>query len=275
MSEQKTAVITGATSGIGLHTAKELANKGYEVIILARNSQKSQEAYAQIKAQSPQQSVKLYTVDLSSIKQIKEVLDLIKKDHYKIDLLINNAGLIKRSCELSSDGIEMTFAVNYIAPFVIINELIAHLHQSDAPRVINLSSELYKNGKAEFDNLKCQNKFKGTQLYANSKMLITILTHELARRYNKVSFYALHPGVIATDVFREYPDYMNLMLGWFITKPEKGAQTLISLVTQKIDAPNGSYFNKFTPKPTLKIAQDKQTAIALWTLTDELIKKIS
>lgn len=274
MSDNKICVITGCNSGIGKHTAIELAKSGYEIIMLVRDSDKSKAAFAEIKKESGSESVSLYYTDLSSLASIRKTADELKKNLSKIDLLINNAGIIKRREEKSTDGFEMTIAVNYLAPFYLTNLLLPLIGNAKHSRIINVSSELYKNGKVYVDSDFSAPKFDGSKAYANSKLLMIYFTKSLAKRLssNEISVYALHPGVIGTDVFREYPNWLSKLLNLFISSPEEGAKPTVYVATsEEVKGLSGSYFYKTKVKETAAIANDEALAEAVWEKTEKLL----
>lgn len=205
--DNKICVITGCNTGIGKITAIELAKQNFEIIMLVRDSQKSRDAFNEIKETAKSDKIKLYYVDLASLQSIKQVANDIKQKYSKVDVLINNAGVFKRKKEKSIDGFEMTLAVNYLAPFMLTNLLLPLLKESNQTRIVNVSSELYKRGNVNIENNFSDEKFNGDKAYANSKLLMLFFTKELAKRLikNNITVNCVHPGVVGTDVFREYP----------------------------------------------------------------------
>jgi len=275
MSNKKVCVITGSNSGIGKVAAIELAKQGYELAMLVRDSQKSKDALLEIQKSSGSNDVKIYPVNLSSQASINTAIEKIKNDYTAIDILINNAGVFKRSCELSDDGIEMTYAVNYFATFIITNELIPLLKKSQSARIINLSSALYKNGKASLENINCKGKFNGNKVYADTKLLVILFTKELALKLKdtNITVNSLHPGVVATDVFREFPKYVMTILSPFISSPEKGAKATIYLaLSDKVTGVTGKYFHKTKQVKTIPLTQDKELSKSIWEKTISILK---
>lgn len=270
MNTQKTVVITGANGGIGKATAIGLAREKYHVVMLARDSQKSQDALSEVKSETYKDSVDLICVDLASINSINSAVAVLKKEYAKIDVLINNAGIFKRKGEISSDGFEFTMAVNYIATFHLTNSLIPLLENSQQARVINLTSELYKKGRIDFDGFQVSAKYNGYQAYSNSKLLVVLYTILLADRLKnkQIIVNTLHPGVVDSDVFREYPKWFSNFLGLFIPAPAQGAESVIELATSPTGGMvRGAYFYKKNQKPLLEIAQNKKLAEEIWAYT--------
>jgi NAD(P)-dependent dehydrogenase (short-subunit alcohol dehydrogenase family) len=270
---KNTCVITGCNSGIGKATAIELCKQGFEVIMLVRDSDKSRLAYDEIRKAS-NGSVVLKYVDLSSIKSIKKVSKELKSQYEKIDVLINNAGLIKRTLEKTGDDFEMTIAVNYVAAFVLTLELLPLLNRVNNSRIINVTSELYKNGQVHLENNFSELKFNGNKSYSNSKLLVVYFTKELSSRLAKenVAVNCVHPGVVGTDVFREYPKLIAKLLNVFISKPSEGAKPLVYLATSnEVEGVTGNYFYKTNIKKTANIANDSTLSRKIWEKTEELI----
>jgi retinol dehydrogenase-12/retinol dehydrogenase-13 len=278
MRNNKTCVITGCNSGIGKFTAIELAKRGYEIIMLVRDSEKSRAAYAEIKEAAGSESVQLFYADLASVDAIKTAADELKRNLTKIDLLIHNAGVFKRKEEQSPDGFELTIAVNYIAPFYLTRLLLPLVEAAEESRIINVSSELYKNGTVYLDNRFSPTKFDGYKAYADSKLLLVYFTKSLAKRLapTAVTVNALHPGVIATDVFREYPNWVSGLLNLFVASPEKGAQPTLYLATSpEVSGVSGQYFYKTERKETAPVARDEELAERIWQKTEVLLERLT
>ncbi|MCB0753835.1 MAG: SDR family oxidoreductase [Ignavibacteriae bacterium] len=278
MHEKKICVITGCNSGIGKNTAIELAKLGYEIIMLVRDSEKSRNAYEEIKKESGSELLQLIYIDLASLESIKKSADELKKKISKINVLINNAGIFKRKEARSPEGFELTIAVNYLAPFYLTKLLLPLIENAESSRIISLSSELYKNGKVYLDSRFSNTKFDGTKAYADSKLLVIYFTKSLAKRLSttSVTVNALHPGVIGTDVFREYPKWFSRLLSLFISTPEMGAQPSVYLATSaEVKGLTGKYFYKTKVKETDPVANDEELADNIWEKTEELINSIT
>ena len=268
----KICLITGCNSGIGKVTAIQLAQKGYEIIMLVRDSEKSRMAYEEIKNAS-RGKITLKYVDLASLDSIKKISEEIAAQYEKIDILINNAGLFKRKFEKSVDSFEMTLAVNYYATFALSILMLPLLEKSKQARIINLTSELYKRGRVNFDNDFAIEKFDGNKAYANSKLLVVYFTRELAKRLESknITVNCVHPGVVGTDVFREYPKWFAKFMNLMISKPEEGAKPTIYLASSEdLDGTTGKYFYKTKPKEVDKIANDSELMEKIWVKTEEL-----
>lgn len=271
--ESKVCVITGCNSGIGKVTAIELAKKGFKIVMLVRDSQKSRDALNEIKTASGSDKIELKYVDLSSIESIKKVATAINAEYSSIDLLINNAGLFKRKQKESVDKFEMTIAVNYIATFALTNLLLPLLKNTKNARIVNLSSELYKRGKVILNNKFSAEKFNGDKAYANSKLLVIYFTKELSRllENDNITVNCVHPGVVGTDVFREYPKWFAKFMNLIISKPEDGAKPSIFLSSsEEVNGLTGKYFYKTKIKETAEVANDMELAKTVWMQTEDL-----
>ncbi len=270
----KTCAITGCNSGIGKATALQMAKLGYSIIMLVRESEKSQLAYEEIKAAASTGNVDMVFVDLSSQASIRMAAQKIFENYQKIDILINNAGLIKRKAELSTDGLEMTYAVNLIAPFLLTKLLLPLIKKSEAGRVVNVSSELYKKGALDFNSVSSLDSFDGNKNYANSKLMIILLTVAMSKQLadTAITVNSVHPGVVGTDAFREYPKWFAKGLNLFLSKPSKGAEPSVFLATSaEVAKTTGKYFSKTKLVDTVGLGSDEASADQVWTFCVKVV----
>jgi NAD(P)-dependent dehydrogenase (short-subunit alcohol dehydrogenase family) len=269
----KTIIITGSNSGIGKEAALNLAKSGHRILMLCRNSEKSMTVNKKIVSQSGNENVFLISVDLSDSRSICFAVEKIKKDFPVIDVLVNNAGVYKVKRQETDNGVEMTFAVNFLAPFMLSLMLLDNIEASGDGRIINVVSELYKNGSIDFDNLMLENGYKAGDAYANSKLASVLFTVDLAERVKDkgISVNALHPGVLATDSFRDYPRFLTRILNLFLEKPYQGGERIAYLaVSEEVKDVSGKYFYKSEVREinTHNLAND--TTGKLWQLAEEL-----
>jgi NAD(P)-dependent dehydrogenase (short-subunit alcohol dehydrogenase family) len=263
----RTCVITGCNSGIGKETAIGMVKMGYDLVMLVRGSQKSDLALEAIHKETGANTVRMFPVDLSCQESIRAAAENLSSELARIDVLINNAGVLKRSRQLSADGIEMTLAVNFLAPFLLTNLLLPLLKKGDAPRIVNLSSELYKKGTFTKDEPGSPN-FNGNKAYADSKLMLMLFTQELVRRLRPdgIVANAIHPGVAGTESFREYPKWFNFILNRLIPKPRAAAEPVIRLATDRsLSGLSGTYFYKKVPKQTTGLAGDVNLQKEAWS----------
>ena len=273
--ENKICLITGCNTGIGKQTAIQLAKMGHTIIMLVRDSEKSRTAFEEIKSQSNNQNIEMFYVDLSSPDSITSVVEKVKGEYSKIDILINNAGVLKRNLQIGYKGFEMTMLVNYFAPFLLTKLLLPLIEKSNHGRIINLSSELYKKGEASISKPSSTQKFNGNKVYADSKLLIVLFTKELAKRLNdkNITANSIHPGVVGTDAFREYPKWLNTLLNLFISKPEAGAEPIVYLATsEEVANITGEYFSKTQLSKTIDIVNDEKIAEQIWKETETILE---
>lgn len=268
--------ITGANSGIGKQTVMELAEKGYHLILLVRDSDKSRAAFDEIQNHSSSGQVEMIFTDLSSFDSIKQAVEKIKKQHSHLDILINNAGIYKRRKEMSSDSQEMTLAVNYLAPYYLTRLLMPLIEKSPSARIINVASGLYKNGSTDFQSFYPSGKFDGLKTYADSKLLLIYFTYYLSELVNgkNITVNAVHPGVIATGVFRELPGFVNTLLRFLVGKPEKGARPVVYVTTSpEMENVSGKYFDKGKIYPALETVYKTRDAKRLWEKTEDIVNR--
>ncbi len=270
----KTIIITGANSGIGKITAIELAKKGNNLILIMRDSSTSKDAYTEISAYNWEVNIDYIPTDLSSFESIKRTIVLIKEKYQSIDVILNNAGVYKSKRELSKDGIEVTFMVNYLAPYYFTTQLIELLSNSENPRIVNVSSALHKNGYFDYKNYNSENKNAINKAYANSKLYLLMFSLYLAELNPNISVFCNHPGVIATNIFRDTPEIVKTIFSWVLTSPEKGAESNIYLSTSdELNNKTGLYYNKLKIGKMNPIASKKELQKELWEWTNDLISK--
>lgn len=269
----KICLITGANAGIGKVTALELAKQGATVVMVCRNKEKGEAALDEIKKKSGNVNLELLLADLSSQAEIRKLADEFKAKHNRLDVLLNNAGVYIPKRTLTVDAIETTFAVNHLAYFLLTNLLLDVLQQSAPSRIVSVSSEAHKYGKVEFDNLQGEREYKGIPAYSNSKLENVLFTRELARRLagTGVTANCLHPGAVATSIFRNTPKPIEWLIKMFTMSPEKGAETSIYLATSpEVEGITGKYFEKKQEKYPTRTAQDDELAQKLWQVSQQM-----
>ncbi|MBU4255365.1 MAG: SDR family NAD(P)-dependent oxidoreductase, partial [Acidobacteria bacterium] len=227
----KTIIITGSNSGIGKEAAVILAKQSHTVVMLSRPGEKSVQAREEIISRSRSQNVFLIPADLSEPDSIREAVDFIKKSHPVVDVLVNNAGIYHVKREETSKGIEVSFAVNFLAPFMLTRLLLENVEASGNGRIINVVSELYRKGSIDADDPLREKRYKGQMAYANAKRACVMDTFALAdkTRGKGVTVNALHPGLLATSVFRDYPAFLVKFLNLFLEHPKKGGERIVHL----------------------------------------------
>ena len=269
----KTIIVTGASSGIGKEAALHLAKSGHCILMLCRDSEKSMKVHQEIVSLSGNDNVFLIPVDLSDPTSIRSAVEKIKSEYQVIDVLVNNAGVYKVKRQETLNGVEMTFAVNFLATFMLSQMLLENLKASGDGRVINVVSELYRNGSIDFDNLMLEKGYKAGDAYANSKLASVLYTAELAERVRSrgICVNALHPGVLATDSFRDYPRLLTKILNPFLEKSHKGGERIALLaISDEVKDVSGKYFYKTEEREITIPNLASDTTEKLWQLSQDL-----
>ena len=266
-------VITGANSGIGFQAARQLAKENHRVFMLCRPGKKSTDALKTIIAESDNQNVTLIEVDLAERQSIQNAVERIKEEVNSLDVLINNAGIQKKLYTENSQGLEMSMAVNFLAPFILSQSLKELLERSKAGRIVNVVSELYRKGSFASDPEGQRKKYNAGNAYANSKLASVLMSQEMARRYAKdnISILCLHPGVLATDALRDYPKLLIKLMNMMLEKPERGGARITRLATSEdyINA-SGTYIYKEERRPLAAVALDENIQKQAWELAERL-----
>jgi retinol dehydrogenase-14 len=276
---EKVCLITGATSGIGKATAMGLANMGASVVMVGRDRGKGEALMAEIKEKSANASVDLMLADVSSQEQIRRLAYEFKEAYPRLDVLINNAGVFSSKRITSADGIEMTFAVNHLAYFLLTNLLLDVLKASAPSRIVNVSSGDHSNATIDFDDLQGENGYKGAKAYSQSKLATVLFTYELARRLEGTGVTAncLHPGG-RIPVRTNFGSGVSGVFGFTVRaltplmkSPEKGAETSIYLASSpEVEGLSGRYFVKKDEARSSDVSYDKRLARRLWEVSAEL-----
>lgn len=252
----KICLVTGATSGIGKVTARALAAQGAHVIVVGRNQAKCEETIAEIQATTSNQQVEYMLADLSVQADVRRLAEQFYAQHNRLDVLVNNAGNLFRTRKESADGIEMTFALNHLAYFLLTNLLMDALKSAPAARIVSVSSDAHRGQTLDFDDLEATQKYSAFRVYGQSKLANVLFTYELARRLEdmegakNITANALHPGVVRTNFARsEFTGLLGILLGIALRfmgiDVEEGAKTSIYLASSpEVEGVTGKYFDK-------------------------------
>ncbi|HSL87514.1 MAG TPA: SDR family oxidoreductase [Bacteroidales bacterium] len=270
---KKTAVITGANSGIGKASAMMMAEKGYEVLMLVRSRTRGEEALSELEKKYPG-SFELIICDLSDPSSVREAAETITGKLSRVDVLINNAGLITTRRELTKEGLEMQFAVNHVGHFMLTMLLLPLM--SKGSRIVQLASGAHKWGKIHFDDLTMEKNFRPFKAYGQSKLANVLFVEALSRRLLPygITVNSCHPGAVGTNmgVNRETgfgKGVMKLLKPFFRT-PEEGADTAVFLGTDpSVEKVSGKYFHNRKPEAVSKSATDKALSDKLFEWTEE------
>ncbi len=277
LMDGKTCLITGATSGIGEQAALALAKMGALVVVVARNRQRGEATLKKIReAAGPEAGLLVH--DLQSRSGVAALAEEFLEKYERLDVLINNAGLTIGKRELTEDGLEMTFAVNHMAPFLLTKYLRPLLEKSAPSRIVTVASDAHRQGKTNFEDLNGERKFSGWAAYCQSKLANILFTRELARQLKDsgVTANCLHPGVVATRFAGTGPLFIRfffLLARPFLVSPARGAETIVYLASSPdVAGVSGRYFaKKRRAKPTAA-ALDMEAAKRLWQLSEDLVQ---
>ena len=272
----KQVLLTGATNGIGLAAAVELARRGAKLAIVARSREKAQEAVGRIKAATPGAIVAVLEADLASQASVRKLAAEALERYPKLDVLVNNAGAINTNRQLTDEGIELTWAVNHLAPFLLTTLLEDRLKASAPARVITTSSDAHQGAHIPFEDLAGERSYglQGFERYGQSKLANILFTRELARRLEGtgVTAYCYHPGLVNTGFNHNNGFLMGIGMAIvrpFSRSPEKGAETLVWLADSADPEPNGAYFHDRQAVTPTAAAQDDAAARRLWEVSEK------
>ena len=269
-------MVTGATSGMGKATAAALAQMGATVILVARDQSKGEAVRDEIRMQSGNTNVEMMLADLSSQSSIRKLADTFRRNYQHLHVLINNAGGIFFQRETTVDDLEMTFAVNYLASFLLTDLLLDVLKASVPARIINISSNVERIGKIDFDDLQHEKRYSGMGAYAQAKLAIMLFTYLLASRLEGtgVTVNAITPGPVATNFGKNGNHLMNVLLPVlfrFATPVEKGAQTAIALASDPLfEGITGKVYYRGKELHSSRKSYDAALQKQLWQVSEAL-----
>ncbi len=272
----KVCLITGASSGIGLETASGLANLGAKVVMVCRNQGAGEAARDTVILKSGNSEVDLLIADLARQADIHKLATTIRQIYPQLDVLINNAAVASPRRTLTADGIETTFAVNYLAPFLLTNLLVASVIQSRSARIINVVSDQHQ--PVDFNDLGNEKKWNGMRAYARSKFALIVFSYELAQRLagSGISVNCLHPGLVATGLSRDFPLPFRLMTRFFFSRPVEGARVPIYLATSpELTEVSGKYFKGCHQARSHPATYNRELAARLWEVSQHLTRHSS
>jgi retinol dehydrogenase-14 len=273
----KTVLVTGGTGGIGRATALGLATMGANLGITGRDRERTERAAREIRA-AGRGEVDVFVADLSSQSEVRRLADEVLQTYPRIDVLVNNVGGYWNTRHVTADGLERTFALNHLAPFLMTNLLLDRLKQSAPSRVVTVSSNAQAMGRIDFDDLQGEQSYSGSRAYNQSKLANVLFTYELARRLqaSAVTANALHPGVVSTSFGAEDPGGVQRLfvpfMRPFMKAPAQGAATSIHLASAPdLEQVTGRYFANSKPKRSSKRSYDEAAAARLWQVSADLV----
>ncbi len=278
----KTVVVTGANSGIGLETAAALAAMGARVIVTARNADKGRAAVAAIAPRAGGEAqVQLVVFDLADLSSVRRGAGEILEQAPRVDVLVNNAGLVLSERTETVDGFEATFGTNHLGPFLLTNLLLERIRASAPARIVNVASTAHNAARKgmPFDDLQSEKKYATMRVYGQSKLANILFTLELARRLegSGVTANSLHPGTVRTGYGADGDARGLLAFGIkiaspFFLSPAKGARTSVYLASDPaVAGVSGQYFVKCKAKQPKRWARDPEAARRLWQVSEDLV----
>ena len=275
----KIALVTGANAGIGLEACVKIAKAGATLYMVARDAKRGAAAVEQVKRRSGNQQVSLLLCDFASQKSIRAHAAEVLAKLPRLDLLVNNAGLVSDTRQVTEDGFERTFAVNHLGYFLLTNLLLDRIVQSAPARIVNVASAAHFHGDMDFENLQYE---KGgyfvMRSYARSKLGNVLFTAELARRLEgkRVTVNSLHPGAVATEIWNNAPWYAKPLIPiarLFMLSVEEGGDRIVQLAMDPaLEGLTGGYYQRRKLTKTATLARDEALAKRLWDVSAQLVK---
>ena len=268
-------LVTGGNSGIGLAAARLLAQRGATVLLTGRDAKRGEAAVQELRGMGAA-SAEFLAADLSTVVATRALAAEVSRRHDRLDVLINNAGLIVPERRLTADGLEETFAVNHLAPFVLTHELRPLLAAGKA-RVVTVASAAHRNVRTlDFDNLQGERSYRPLQAYSRSKLENILFTYELARRWkgDGVTATCLHPGVVLTPIWRNAKGILGLLVAcikpFMISAATGGASVARLALAPELAGVTGRYFHRDHERATTPVTYDRAVAARLWDLSEKL-----
>lgn len=276
----KTALITGATAGIGKVTALTLAKQNYQVVIVGRNKEKTEQCVEEIKKETANPHIEYLLGDLSVMNDARRIGKEFNDKYEHLHLLINNAGGVYQQRELTEEGFEKTMATNHLSHFIITNILLDKIKNSAPARIVNVSSMSHYEGRWNPEDIHLAKKYFVMWAYSNSKLYNVLFTKYLAEQLNDsgVTVNCLHPGVVKTQIGNKNTKWWGGLAWKMLTvfkgiSEEEGAKTTLYLATSpEVENITGKYFDKCKEKEPSKIANDFSAAKELWQMSKEMAK---
>lgn len=273
----KTAIVTGANSGMGFATSKALLDEGATVIMLCRDEKRGLEAYRKLLEDGNSRTY-LILCDLGDYDSIRSFAKEVKRRFQRVDILVNNAGFISLDRQETKEGLERQFGINHIGHFLLTTELLDIM--GEGSRIINVASGAHKTGKIHFDDINLTKGFNVVKAYSQSKLANVLFTRELARRLEarKITVNCCHPGAVATNIGIDrktgFGKTVTGLLKPFFQTPEEGARTVVFLaVDDSVKDISGEYFYKCKVAKSSKRSKDMELAGKLYKFSEELVQK--
>jgi len=277
--QHKNIIITGATDGIGLAAAKSIAKKGYHVSLVGRNPDKGKKALEAIIAHSRNENLDFFECDLSLVANVKDLADRIKQKHSKIDVLLNNAGGANKTKQITSEGLEKTFATNQMNYFVLSTELLNILSESNDGRIVNVASNAHIGAEVDYENINSEKSFSAWTSYCVSKLMNIMFTYQLSSMQDRVSVNVLHPGFVDTNIAGNEGNLIKYIVKFgakmFARTVDNGADSSIYLSTSdEVKGVSGKYFFKCREIKSSRASYNQEDWKKVWDLCEDYKKKL-
>ena len=277
--QHKNIIITGATDGIGLAAAKSIAKKGYHVSLVGRNPDKGKKALEAIIEYSGNENLDFFECDLSLVANVKDLADRIKQKHSKIDVLLNNAGGANKTKQITSEGLEKTFATNQMNYFVLSTELLNILSESNDGRIVNVASNAHIGAEVDYANINSEKSFSAWTSYCVSKLMNIMFTYQLSSMQDRVSVNVLHPGFVDTNIAGNEGNLIKYIVKFgakmFARTVDNGADSSIYLSTSdEVKGVTGKYFFKCREIKSSRASYNQEDWKKVWDLCEDYKKKL-
>ncbi|MGD8778732.1 MAG: SDR family NAD(P)-dependent oxidoreductase [Ignavibacteria bacterium] len=269
----KNCLVTGASSGLGFEVSKKLAQLGANVIMLCRDKEKGEKVLLEIKERTPEASLEIMLCDLASMKSIEIFSTNFREKYSHLDILLNNAAVMKKNPTFTEDGFETMFQTNYLAPFIITNSLLDLLQKSSSAKIINIAVPSGKL-RLDFNDLQAPNNYKSFSAFFNTKLCLLLFSLELSRRLNETSIKVLivDPGAFKSNLVRESNRLMGCIKNLLSANVDKAAEHVISLMYPgNMNLKNGSIYVKGAVKKPIPYWLDEKISDELWSITNTMI----
>ena len=278
--QHKNIIITGATDGIGLAAAKSIAKKGYHVSLVGRNPDKGKKALEAIIEYSGNENLDFFECDLSLVANVKDLADRIKQKHSKIDVLLNNAGGANKTKQITSEGLEKTFATNQMNYFVLSTELLNILSESNDGRIVNVASNAHIGAEVDYENINSEKSFSAWTSYCVSKLMNIMFTYQLSSMQDRVSVNVLHPGFVDTNIAGNEGNLIKYIVKFgakmFARTVDNGADSSIYLSTSdEVKGVSGKYFFKCREIKSSRASYNQEDWKKVWDLCEDYKKKLT
>jgi len=265
----RTVLVTGATSGIGLETARSLGAMGALVIVGARDPARGRAVADGIVAAGG--GAETLVLDFASLESVRRAAHELSTRHARLDVLVNNAGTAIARRETTADGHERTWQTNYLGHYLFTRLLLPLLEKSPSPRVVNVASEGHRQGRIDWDDLELSRGYGGFRAYANTKLAQVLFTRELARREPKVLTVALHPGAIGTNIWKALPAHADALVRLILPGAPYGARPVVRLASDPALTleSSGRYFRRLRESTPAPAGRSDADAARLWLVSEQ------